>query len=232
MQRRPATLPPAAFESRHTIQIPPSERAKAAVAAFHAVRAELGALHLAHADHERIDEKQRQLIAVQYWAIEFATANEKTQKELAEKAEARLTQAEKNVVAATIDFDKSAPTGPDHAAKDLILTNARQAQRDAENGAMSARRNRDDARSLLEQAKGTAEGDLNAADENLKTARDRVFAADMKLKAAGNRPDLIRNARIEFDDAAKQFADAERERSRAEQAVPAPRPANVQDIKK
>jgi hypothetical protein len=227
----PPGLPPAPFESSQTIQIPPDERAKAAVELFHAVRAELRALP-ANADPKRKGEQQQQLIAVQNWAIEFATANEKIQKESAEKAESQLAHAEENVVVATIDLDRSDPTSPDHAAKYRTLTKAQKVLRATENAAVLARRDRQEAESLLEQAKGTPWGDLEAADKNLITARDRVFAADMKLKAARNQPHLIGKAQIEFDRAAKQLADAEHERWLAEQAVPALRADSVIDIKK
>jgi hypothetical protein len=212
-------VPPAPPESKQTIQIPPNERAKAAVDAFHEVRAELRALLDAKpaADPRLMHAKQLQLTTVQNGALEAAKINLEKQKRLAVISEAQLTEAKGRVAVAISNYN-SATSAADIRYYRETMTSAEAVEVVAENAAMRGRQNLADAMSLKQQAEGTPKGNLQAAHDNLTKARGHYVAAEIKLKGASDSK-ITGVAQKEFDAAAKPLADAELESRLAEKAV-------------
>jgi hypothetical protein len=198
----PKMVPPAPSAPKQTLQIPPEERAKAAVDAFHEVRAELGALIAKPPVDEGLKhKKEQQLIIVQNGAIEAATTNFNLKRQLAQQAEFDLGGAKIKLIGAVQEPSSSAdPVG-------ALAT--------AENAAMLARRNLADAESLLKQAKGTPEGDRDAAHDNLRNARKHHLAEDMKLAGAnfqaGPDENMVDVAQKDVEAADQRLVQAERE---------------------
>jgi hypothetical protein len=191
----PQTVPPAPSAPKQTLQMSPEERAEAAVDAFHEVRAELRALIAKPPVDERLRHaKEQQLMIVQNGAIEAATTNFNLKRQSAHQAELNLVSARMKMINGhgVINADTA-----------------------AENAATLARRNLADAVSLLKQAKGTPEGDRDAARDNLTNARKHHLAADMKLAGAnfqaGPDKNMVDVAQNEADAAKEQLARAERE---------------------
>jgi hypothetical protein len=184
----------------------PEERAEAAVDAFHEVRAELRALIAKPPVDERLRHaKEQQLMIVQNGAMEAATTNFNLKRKSAQQAEFDLTGAKIKLIEAVSDHSNSGdPTG------DPI-----EALAAAENAAMLARRNLADAESLLKQAKGTPEGDRDAAHDNLRNARKHHLAEDMKLAGAnfqaGPDENMVDVAQKDVEAADQRLVQAERE---------------------
>jgi hypothetical protein len=201
-------VPPPPPEPELMVALSSPEAAKIAVETFHELQGELLALERAHpASRALIDAKRHEVNLAQDWAIKAATKNR-------DLAAAKDKQADGLRQKMRSEADKLSNELPwnegGHERSTLSLLQVDAVKAEAAYNSVHARFL--DAESLLRQANSDPEGYLESAENDLKKAEQRYFAADMKLKAAEGQirsdPRIVAPARRELESARAAQADA------------------------
>jgi hypothetical protein len=198
-------VPPAPPEPELMRALAPSQAAKVAVETFRELQGELQTLEQAHPKSETlIDAKKNEVISAQHWAIEAATKN----RDLV-AAEDKPADDLRKKLRSEVDKLSHELSWNDNGPEMCVLD---QDAARAESAYTAVHVRLLDAESLLEQANSTPKGRLKSAEEDLEKAKQRYFAADMKLKAAEGQPHpdprIVVPARREFESARAKQAEA------------------------
>ena len=187
----------------------PPEAAETAVEAFRELQGELPAFVQAHPKSPKlIEAKENEVILAQGWAIKAATKNRDLV--AAEDKQADGLRQKLRSEADKLSHELKQNEGG-HERSRLSLLEVDVVKAEAAYTSVHDRLLH--AVSLLEQANASSKGNLKSAEQDLGKAKERYFAADMKLKAAEGQPGSKPDPRIVVP------ARRELESARAEQAA-------------
>jgi hypothetical protein len=172
---------------------------------LHEVQRELTALENAHPPTSTtlLNLKKQEKITVQDWAIKVATENFNLV-----AAEDKEADVKRLKLSSEVHELSEKLRWNEYGDEMRTLDWLREEVPQAESAYKSVHVRFLDAESLLEQAKLTPKGELKSAEQDLRKAEDRYFAADMKLKALTSQqhpdPRIVRAAQKEFESAQAQ----------------------------